>query len=192
MPVNLFTEPSERIIAPPPVFFDFEDATGETRIDETRATCNCQKNTTGSHEIHSAITHSRHYFTPFASVSKSDAVNSITCVPLAKCFRCAAHCGRIPVVSDQTRLGGSFVRQPIDQSGRHILAVARVSRVWVAAGSQNAVLCQDAGWDVTRGLAIGESGTGFRQLRLAYQSTQLDRALDYLITATSHKSETTP
>lgn len=139
MAVNLYTEPNGLISAQPPVFFDFADATGDSRIDETGAICNGKKGVAGSHDIDDAITPSHHYFAPFASVSTSDAVNSTTCVSPAKYFHCAACWGGIPLVPDQTRPSSSFEHQPIDRSGRHILAVAGIARVWIAARSLNSV-----------------------------------------------------
>lgn len=192
MAVNLYTEPNDLISAQPPVFCDFADVTGDSRIDETGAICNGKKGVAGSHDIDDAITPSHHYFAPFASVSTSDAVNSTTCVSPAKYFHCAGRWGEIPLVPDQTRPSSSFEHQPIDRSGRHILAVAGIARDGLQPDRSTQFLRQDAGWDVTRSLAIGESGTGFRQLRLACQSTRFDRALDNLITANSHKSETKP
>lgn len=56
-----------------------------------------------SDEIHGDITFSGHDFTPFASVSPSDALNSITCLSPAKSFNIAACCGAFTLVPDDAR-----------------------------------------------------------------------------------------
>ena len=56
-----------------------------------------------SDEIHGDITFSGHEYTPFASVSPQDALNSITCLSPAKSFNIAACCSAFTVVPDQAR-----------------------------------------------------------------------------------------
>lgn len=53
-----------------------------------------------SDEIHGDITFPGHPYTPFASVSNEDALNSITCLSPAKSFNIAACCSAFTVVSD--------------------------------------------------------------------------------------------
>jgi len=54
-------------------------------------------------EIHGDITFSGHAYTPFATVSKADAINSITCLSPAKSFNIAACCGAFTIVPDEGR-----------------------------------------------------------------------------------------
>ncbi len=54
-------------------------------------------------EIHGDITFTGHTYTPFASVSQADALNSITCLSPAKSFNIAACCGAFTVVPDPSR-----------------------------------------------------------------------------------------
>ncbi|MGV6803154.1 MAG: MalY/PatB family protein [Ruegeria sp.] len=54
-------------------------------------------------EIHGDITFPGHSYTPFASVSHADALNSITCLSPAKSFNIAACCGAFTVVPDDSR-----------------------------------------------------------------------------------------
>ncbi|MDW3223836.1 MAG: MalY/PatB family protein [Paracoccaceae bacterium] len=56
-----------------------------------------------SDEIHGDITFAGHTYTPFATVSKEDAQNSITCLSPAKSFNIAACCGAFTVVPYETR-----------------------------------------------------------------------------------------
>lgn len=56
-----------------------------------------------SDEIHADITFQDHAYTPFASISEADALNSITCLSPAKSFNIAACCGAFTVVPDETR-----------------------------------------------------------------------------------------
>lgn len=54
-------------------------------------------------EIHGDITFSSHAYTPFATVSNADALNSITCLSPAKSFNIAACCGAFTIVPDEGR-----------------------------------------------------------------------------------------
>ncbi|MEM8786808.1 MAG: MalY/PatB family protein [Pseudomonadota bacterium] len=56
-----------------------------------------------SDEIHGDITFPGHSYTPFASISSDDALNSITCLSPAKSFNIAACCSAFTVVPDETR-----------------------------------------------------------------------------------------
>jgi cystathionine beta-lyase len=56
-----------------------------------------------SDEIHGDVTFPGHPYTPFASVSDEDALNSITCVSPAKSFNIAACCSAFTVVPDDAR-----------------------------------------------------------------------------------------
>ncbi len=56
-----------------------------------------------SDEIHADITFSGHLYTPFSSISKADALNSITCLSPAKSFNIAACCSAFTVVPDPQR-----------------------------------------------------------------------------------------
>jgi len=56
-----------------------------------------------SDEIHGDITFPGHAYTPFASVSAEDSLNSITCVSPAKSFNIAACCSAFTVVPDDAR-----------------------------------------------------------------------------------------
>ncbi len=56
-----------------------------------------------SDEIHADITFQDHAYTPFASISEADALNSITCLSPAKSFNIAACCSAFTVVPDKTR-----------------------------------------------------------------------------------------
>ncbi|UWR10272.1 MalY/PatB family protein [Sulfitobacter mediterraneus] len=56
-----------------------------------------------SDEIHGDITFSGHRYTPFASVSEADALNSLTCLSPAKSFNIAACCSAFTVVPDAAR-----------------------------------------------------------------------------------------
>jgi cystathionine beta-lyase len=56
-----------------------------------------------SDEIHGDITFPGHGYTPFASISEEDALNSITCLSPAKGFNIAACCSAFTVVPDDAR-----------------------------------------------------------------------------------------
>lgn len=56
-----------------------------------------------SDEIHGDITYSGNRYTPFATVSDADAINSVTCLSPAKSFNIAACCSAFTIVPDQTR-----------------------------------------------------------------------------------------
>ena len=56
-----------------------------------------------SDEIHGDITFPGHPYTPFASVSDEDALNSIICLSPAKSFNIAACCSAFTVVPDDAR-----------------------------------------------------------------------------------------
>ncbi|XXK35121.1 MalY/PatB family protein [Rhodobacteraceae bacterium nBUS_22] len=56
-----------------------------------------------SDEIHGDITFPGHPYTPFATVSSEDALNSITCLSPAKSFNIAACCSAFTVVPDPDR-----------------------------------------------------------------------------------------
>jgi cystathionine beta-lyase len=63
-----------------------------------------------SDEIHGDITFPGHPYTPFASVSDEDALNSIICLSPAKSFNIAACCSAFTVVHDDARDGRSKPR----------------------------------------------------------------------------------
>ena len=54
-------------------------------------------------EIHGDITFAGHAYTPFATVSEADALNSITCLSPAKSFNIAACCGAFTIVPEEGR-----------------------------------------------------------------------------------------
>lgn len=54
-------------------------------------------------EIHADITFTGHHYTPFASLSEANAINSITCLSPAKSFNIAACCSSFTVVPDNAR-----------------------------------------------------------------------------------------
>lgn len=56
-----------------------------------------------SDEIHGNITFPGHAYTPFASLSQTHALNSITCLSPAKSFNIAACCSAFTVVPDEAR-----------------------------------------------------------------------------------------
>ena len=56
-----------------------------------------------SDEIHGDITFPGRAYTPFASLSQADALNSITCLSPAKSFNIAACCSAFTVVLDEAR-----------------------------------------------------------------------------------------
>ena len=56
-----------------------------------------------SDEIHADITFAGHAYTPFATLSKADALNSITCLSPAKSFNIAACCAAFTVVVDDAK-----------------------------------------------------------------------------------------
>ena len=56
-----------------------------------------------SDEIHADITFPGHAYTPFASLSQTHALNSITCLSPAKSFNIAACCSAFTVVPDEDR-----------------------------------------------------------------------------------------
>ncbi|MFC3615287.1 MalY/PatB family protein [Lutimaribacter marinistellae] len=53
-------------------------------------------------EIHGSITFPGHPYTPFATLSAEDALNSVTCLSPAKSFNIAACCSAFTVVPDDT------------------------------------------------------------------------------------------
>ncbi|MDJ0992332.1 MAG: PatB family C-S lyase [Dinoroseobacter sp.] len=55
-----------------------------------------------SDEIHGDITFSGHRYTPFSTVSKADAQNSITCLSPAKSFNIAACCAAFTIVPEDS------------------------------------------------------------------------------------------
>lgn len=55
-----------------------------------------------SDEIHGDLTFQGHRYTPFASLSKQDAANSITCISPAKSFNIAACSSAFTIVPDET------------------------------------------------------------------------------------------
>jgi cystathionine beta-lyase len=195
-----------------------------------------------SDEIHADVTFPGRRYTPFSSVSKADALNSITCLSPAKSFNIASCSGAFTVVPDPTRRdafkaensrltvnknnafasvameaaylhGGPWLDAAIRYiEGNLSLVRRRLSDVpevtliepegtfllWLdfrALGLQPDDLVQflrdRAGWAITRGIAFGDSGAGFGRLNIACPRARLDRALSNLITAISHKSETT-
>lgn len=56
-----------------------------------------------SDEIHADITFAGHSYTPFASLSLADALNSVTCLSPAKSFNIAACCSSFTIVPDDAR-----------------------------------------------------------------------------------------
>jgi cystathionine beta-lyase len=56
-----------------------------------------------SDEIHGDITFPGHPYTPFASLGKEDALNSITCLSPAKSFNIAACCSAFTIITDEAR-----------------------------------------------------------------------------------------
>lgn len=56
-----------------------------------------------SDEIHADITFAGHSYTPFASLSQADALNSVTCLSPAKSFNIAACCSSFTIVPDDAR-----------------------------------------------------------------------------------------
>lgn len=154
MAVTLHTEPGQRIIVQPPVFFDFADIISENgrrmvenplilkggryEMDfdglalqaadpDTRMILLCNPhNPVGrvwtraeltrlgeiarahdvlvvADEIHGDITFPGHAYTPFASLSRADAQNSVTCLSPAKSFNIAACCSAFTLVPDDAR-----------------------------------------------------------------------------------------
>jgi len=76
-----------------------------TRSELTRlgAICRTHGVLVVTDEIHGDITLAGHAYTPFASISKADAMNSITCLSPAKSFNIAACCGAFTLVPDGVR-----------------------------------------------------------------------------------------
>lgn len=76
-----------------------------TKAELTRLGAICRDNNVlvVSDEIHGDITFVDHRYTPFASLSAADALNSITCLSPAKSFNIAACCGAFTVVPDPAR-----------------------------------------------------------------------------------------
>lgn len=76
-----------------------------TKTELTQLGAICRKNgvVVVSDEIHANITFPDHSYTPFASISEADALNSIICLSPAKSFNIAACCGAFTVVPDATR-----------------------------------------------------------------------------------------
>lgn len=76
-----------------------------TRQELSRLGAICQKHgvLVVSDEIHGDMTYSGHAYTPFASLSHADALNSITCLSPAKSFNIAACCGAFTLVTDPAR-----------------------------------------------------------------------------------------
>ena len=76
-----------------------------TKAELTQLGATCRQNgvVVVSDEIHADITFRNHTYTPFASISEADALNSITCLSPAKSFNIAACCGAFTVVSDENR-----------------------------------------------------------------------------------------
>jgi len=61
-----------------------------------------------SDEIHSDITFPGHPYVPFASFSKADALNCITCISPAKSFNIAACCSSFTIIADATKRTAFF------------------------------------------------------------------------------------
>ena len=76
-----------------------------TRADLTRLgeICRAHGVLVVSDEIHADITFAGHSYTPFASLSQAEALNSITCLSPAKSFNIAACCASFTVVPDDAR-----------------------------------------------------------------------------------------
>lgn len=74
----------------------------KAELAQLGATCRTHNVLIVSDEIHGDITFAGHRYTPFASVSQADALNSITCLSPAKSFNLAACCNAFTVVPDQT------------------------------------------------------------------------------------------
>jgi cystathionine beta-lyase len=75
----------------------------KTELAQLGAICRRNGVVVVSDEIHADITFQDHTYTPFASISEADALNSITCLSPAKSFNIAACCGAFTVVTDKTR-----------------------------------------------------------------------------------------
>lgn len=76
-----------------------------TRAELTRLGKICRANSVlvVADEIHADITFAGHTYTPFASLSYADALNSITCLSPAKSFNIAACCSSFTVVPDAAK-----------------------------------------------------------------------------------------
>lgn len=75
----------------------------KTELAKLGAICRRNGVVVVSDEIHADITFQDHAYTPFASISEADALNSITCLSPAKSFNIAACCSAFTVVPDKTR-----------------------------------------------------------------------------------------
>ncbi len=75
----------------------------KTELAKLGAICRRNGVVVVSDEIHADITFQDHAYTPFASISESDALNSITCLSPAKSFNIAACCSAFTVVPDKPR-----------------------------------------------------------------------------------------
>jgi len=56
-----------------------------------------------SDEIHADMTFPSHNYTPFATLSDADALNTITCISPAKSFNIAACCSSFTIIADKTK-----------------------------------------------------------------------------------------
>lgn len=76
-----------------------------TRAELARLAGICRENgvLVVSDEIHADITFPGHPYTPFASLGKAEAQNSITCLSPAKSFNIAACCSAFTIIPDETR-----------------------------------------------------------------------------------------
>ena len=75
----------------------------KTELAQLGAICRRNGVAVMSDEIHADITFQDHTYTPFASISEADALNSITSLSPAKSFNIAACCGAFTVIPDETR-----------------------------------------------------------------------------------------
>lgn len=72
-------------------------------LAQLSAICRCHDVLVVSDEIHGDITFSGHAYTPFASLSREDAANSVICLSPAKSFNIASCCASFSVVPDEAR-----------------------------------------------------------------------------------------
>ncbi len=75
----------------------------KTELAKLGAICRANGVVVVSDEIHADITFRDHTYTPFASISQADALNSITCLSPAKSFNIAACCAAFTVIPEETR-----------------------------------------------------------------------------------------
>ena len=76
-----------------------------TRVELERLGAICRRNhvLVVSDEIHADITFPGHPYTPFASLSEADALNSIVCISPAKSFNIASCCSSCTIIPDEAK-----------------------------------------------------------------------------------------